>query len=132
MSKGVDGLTDDYFRQRWNAVAAPAAGATCAASSGIANIGARERILVEMIGFSARNATAAGVTMTLTARAASIAGTALASWDFVLPTAVGIQDCYSQVNIVGARGQDVFIEFGTPVASVTQKVSATGWLESST
>ena len=132
MSKGVDGLLDDYFRQRWNGTSAPAAGTTCVASTGVVNIGARERVLIEMLGFSAMNATAAGVTMTLSVRSASIAGTVLASWNFVLANGVGIQDCYSQLNINAPRGQDLVVEFGAPVASVTQKVNISGWLESST
>jgi len=133
MSKGVDGLLDDYFRARWNGVSQPAAGTTCVATTGTtATLSNKQRNMLEMLGFSARNATAAAVTMTLNVRAASIAGTVLAAWDFILANGVSIQDCYSQLNINAPRGQDIVVEFGTPVASVTQKVSISGWTENST
>jgi hypothetical protein len=132
MSKGVDGLLDDYFRARWSSTNAPAAGTTCVATTGVVNLSSRSRNIIEMLGFSARNVTAAAVTMTLSVRSASIAGTVLASWDFILAANVGIQDCYSQLNINAPRGQDIVVEFGTPVASVTQKVSVSGWTEQTT
>lgn len=132
MSKGVDGLLDDYFRARWTGTSTPAAGTTCVASAAVVAMSNKSRNIIEMLGFSARNATAAAVTMTLSIRAASIAGSVLASWDFILANGVGIQDCYSQLNVNAPRGQDIVVEFGTPVASVTQKVSISGWTENST
>lgn len=129
MANKADALLTDYLYERWNAVSAPAAGTTCVANVGATGMPAYNRIMIEMISFSARNVTAAAVTLTLSARAASIAGTSLGSWDFIVGANASIQDCYSQVNIAGIRGQDVFLEFGTPQASVTQKISASGWKE---
>lgn len=131
MANKADALFADYLYERWSATNAPNAGTTCVANVGVAGMPAYNRNIIESLSFSARNVTAASVTLTLSVRAATIAGTTLASWDFILAANASIQDCYAQLNIPAPRGQDLFVEFGTPAASVTQKVSIAGWRETS-
>jgi hypothetical protein len=130
MANSSDGLFRDYMRERWTASSAPTAGTTCVASVGnSATMHSKARNIVESLIYSARNVTAATVTLTASIRAASIAGTVLASWDILLAANASVQDCFAQLNIPAPRGQDLFAEFGTPATSVTQKVSIAGWTE---
>lgn len=140
MASSSDGLFKDYMRERWTLTSNPAAGATCvgsASGSGGAglpstnSIATKERYIIESLIASARNATAAAVTLTANIRAASIGGSIIASWDVIVAVGGSYQDCFAQLNYPAPRGQDLVVDFGTPVASVTQKVSAAGWVERS-
>jgi len=140
MANKSEGLFADYMRERWTATNNPAAGTTCvAAASGVAGgtglpanfLGAKERFIIESLIYSARNVTAAAVTLTASVRASSITGTVLASWDVIVGAGASVQDCFAQLNFPAPRGQDLVVEFGTPAASVTQKVAAAGWIERS-
>jgi len=137
MSKGVDGLLDDYFRQRWSATSAPAGGTTCVANASIANVGARERSVLEAVVFSVKNLTAAASTVVMEVREASIAGTVLASVEIVTAAGATSSDCYSQWYVAASRGGvgaygNLSVSFNTVQTSVVQKLNTCGWLESST
>jgi hypothetical protein len=62
----------------------------------------KARNIVESLIYSARNVTAATVTLTASIRAASIAGTVLASWDILLAANASVQDCFAQLNYPGS------------------------------
>lgn len=137
MSKGVDGLLDDYFRQRWSATSAPAGGTTCVANASIANVGARQRSVLEAVVFSVKNLTAAVSTVVMEVREASIAGTVLASVEIITPVGGTTADCYSQWYVPSSRGGtaaygNLSVSFNTVQASVVAKLNTCGWLESST
>lgn len=140
MANSSDGLFKDYMRERWTTTNSPAAGTTCvAAASGTAGgtglptntIGSQERYIIESLLLSARNVGAAAVTLTANVRASSITGTILAGVDVIVAVNGSYQDCFAQLNFPAPRGQDLVVEFGTPAASVTQRVSAAGWIERS-
>lgn len=119
-------LIIDSLGNNWTAANAPAAGATCVASVPAVKY-ARNHIT--QLGWSCRNAAAAPFTASLAVRDASIAGTVLATWDIVVVNGTGQQDTFA-LNIKGLKNSALFVEFGTPAASVTQKVSAAGWVDS--
>lgn len=124
----VDGLLADQMRERFTGTSAPSAGATCAANTGVTLSSSKARNVLESIIFSARNVSGGVVTLTCSVRAISIAGTAIASWDILVANNTSVQDCYN-IRLPAPRGQDLWVEFGTPVSSVTQKVSIAGYTE---
>lgn len=139
MSKGVDGLLDDYYRQRWSSVSAPAAGTTCVASAGIGAglatnkpMSNKARNILEAVVFSVKNLTAAATTVVMKVSEASIAGTVLASVELVVGIGATASDCYSQWYIPGTRGNDLVVSFDTVQASVVMKLNPCGWTETST
>lgn len=117
-------LLIDSLIHVWSAANAPAAGTTCVAS--VSANSSHEKMRLTQLGWSIRNAGAAAYTATLNVRDASAAGPVLGSWDVVIPTAVSQADTWA-VNYVGSKGNPLFVDFGTPAASVTQKVSIAGW-----
>jgi hypothetical protein len=123
MANRSEGLITDSLIHLWNATSAPAAGTTCVANSGA--VGTTKPIITHL-GWSIRNATAASYTATLSVRDVSAAGTVLASWDVVCAANVGQLDNFG-LNIIGSKSGALFVDFGTPAASVTQKVSIAGW-----
>lgn len=123
MANRSEGLITDSLIHLWNANHAPAAGTTCVANSGVVDTC---KPIITQLGWSIRNATAAAFTATLSVRDVSIAGTVLATWDIVTAVGGGNVDTF-RLNIVGSKGKALFVEFGTPAASVTQKVSIAGW-----
>jgi hypothetical protein len=128
MAKRADEVIIESLANRWNASSFPAAGTSCVASVSGPNPSTSCKINLDSLGWSARNATAAAVTLTLSVRDASLAGTTLAAWDVIVGTGVSQQDNFA-VKVQGVRGNPLFIDFGTPAASVTQKISAAGWYD---
>ena len=108
----------------WNANNTTASGTTLAVSSPTPAI--KERIHLTQLGWSQRNVAAAAYTSTLNVRHASVAGTVIASWDIIATLNASVQDTWV-VNLMGKRGVPLVVDFGTPLASVTQKVSIAGW-----
>lgn len=103
---------------------------TCSASlAPSAGVGTSKLTLTQL-GWSIRNLTAAAYTATISVRAASIAGTVLASWD-VMPAANGFALDNFVTNIKGAQGQTLNVDFSPQAASVYMKLSIAGWEEKS-
>lgn len=123
MAARSEGLITDSLIHLWNATSAPAAGTTCVANSGA--VGQTKPVLTQ-IGWSIRNVTAAAFTATLSVRDVSAAGTVLASWDVICAVNSAQIDTFG-VNILGSKGGAIYVDWGTPAASVTQKVSIAGW-----
>lgn len=117
-------LIIDSLGNNWNAYNTTASGTTLAVSS--PTPAAKERIHLTQIGWSERNVAAATYTSTLSVRHASINGTVVASWDILPAVGASLQDSWV-VNIMGKKGVPISVDFGTPLASVTQKVSIAGW-----
>lgn len=117
-------LLIDSLGNKWNASNTTATGTTLAVSS--PTPAAKERIHMTMLGWAIRNAAAATYTATLNVRQASIGGTVIASWDILPAVGASLQDSWA-VDIMGKRGVPLSVDFGTPLASVTQKVSIAGW-----
>ena len=127
MANRSEGLITDSLIHLWNATHAPAAGTTCTANSGAVD---KQKNVLTQLGWSIRNASAAAVTATLSVRDASPAGTVLASWDTIVAVGGSQLDTFG-VNLLSSRGVPIYVDFGTPVASVTQKVSIAGWRNNS-
>ena len=127
MANRSEGLIVDSLIHLWNATSAPAAGTTCVANSGAVD---RQKNVLTQLGWSIRNVSAAAYTATLNVRDASPAGTVLASWDMIVGTNSAQLDTFG-VNILSSRGVPIYVDFGTPAASVTQKVSIAGWRNNS-
>jgi len=117
-------LIIDSLGNNWSANNTTASGTTLAVSS--PTPAAKERIHMTQLGWSERNAAAAAYTSTLNVRHASIGGTVVASWDIIAALGVSVQDTWV-VNLMGKKGVPLVVDFGTPLASVTQKVSIAGW-----
>jgi len=137
MANASDGLFKDYLRERFTQTTSAAGVTACASASGVANgngnlpnnMPAKSRAVVESLTFSAANKTAAGVTVTVSVRDASIAGQVLNSWDFLVAAGGVTNDCYAQLNVAALRGHDLVAEMGTPNASLSYRVSIAGWFE---
>lgn len=130
MANRADGLIINSLGDNVSSTHAPAAGttaqATIAPSSGMA------RVCLTNIGWSIRNATAAAYTATLNVRDVSAGGnTVVASWDVVVAVGGSAQDSFNY-TYKGIRGDSVQVDFGTPAASVVQKVNVAGWREDNT
>ena len=126
MAKKADELIIDSLSNNWQVNHAPSAGTTCTASVQPTMAGSHERLHLTQLGWSIRNVSAAAYTATLSVRDATIGGAVLGTWDIVIASNTGLQDSWA-VNMIGLKGNALNIDFGTPAASVTQKVSAAGW-----
>lgn len=124
MSKNADGFITDSLNHIANANHAPAAGTTCVAS--VSTNSGHEKLHLTSLGWSIRNVTAAAFTATLSVRDGSIAGTVLATWDILCAANAGQLDNFA-THIMASKGNPIVAEFGTPAASVTQKVSIGVW-----
>ena len=115
-------LIIDSLGNNWNATGTTAAGTTVAVSS--PTPAAKERIHLNQLGWSIRNAGAAAYTATLNVRGAG--ATVIAAWDIQVAAAASLQDSWA-VNLMGKRGAAMTVDFGTPAASIVQRVSVAGW-----
>lgn len=127
MSIKSDDLLTHMLSDVKQVTSAPAANNTCTGSIAAP---ANGKLHINCITGSCVNRAAAMVTATLTIRDASIAGTALASWDFVMGT-VAAPECAVvfefKPELLGLKGSPVVFDFGTPNANMVQKVTMTGW-----
>ena len=127
MSRRSDHLLAAMFGEDLNITHNPTAGTTCVATLTVPN-GTKSRITLTSILVSETNVTATDHTAIVSVRAASIAGTVLAQHQMIVR--FGDYDglvwpCYISAPV----GQDIVIEFGTPAASITQKVAACGYVD---
>jgi hypothetical protein len=123
-------ITKCFFRDRWSATHAPAAGATVIAASPTPVGQARQNC--EFIWYSIFNqgvGTGIGFTVTVQIRSASIAGTVLASVDHYVASTTAVQVSTGGMGIPGKRGQAIIATMSTVIASLSQKVSIAGWTE---
>ena len=134
MSKKSAELIAEQLANRWSARHAPSAGTTCVVSQAVIGGQPNGRHVLDAIMGSVYNKTAAPVTVTVSIRDASIAGTVLADWDFIADSVAAAAGaaCVAFAfapQIQGIRASAMFAEFGTPNASVVQKLSIAGWTE---
>ena len=111
---------------RWSSTSNPAAATTAVAS--VAAV-AKVRHTVGKIIASQRNYAAAAATATLTVTDASIGGTVLAKIDFLTGTAA-VERATFDLELPGLINSGIFASFDTVLASVTQKITMTGYSES--
>lgn len=126
MSKKSEELEIYELANRWNAHHEPAIGTTCTASVGVVP---KARHNVVSLSYSLVNLTAAAITQPLSIRDASIAGTVLCKFNVLQAANTGSQQCFANLELPGIMSNDVFVEFGTPGASITQTVAMCGWTE---
>jgi len=126
MSKRSEGLITDFYSNGFVARSAPAAGTTCVATVTPAN--PMTRANVEYLTYSVKNTTAAAFTVTATVSDASIGGTVLADWDFIVTNGVAAQGSLP-LDLPGLRGNAVVASITPPASSVVQKVSIGGWFD---
>lgn len=125
MAKKTDELIIHQLADRWTVTHNPAAGTTVIASqAGVA----KALHQLTTLNCSIANMTAAAVTVTLSVRDSSIAGTVLAQFGYVVGTNSATQSSY-YLDLPGLIGNAIVAEMGTPAASVTQKITICGWTE---
>jgi hypothetical protein len=114
--------------KRWTQTSNPSAGASCIATQALVAGEPTGRINLTTLTATQKNLTAAAVTSTLNVRVASITGTVLSSMEFVTNTGV-VEWRNNYYDLPGKAGQSMVIEWGTPNASVIQKMTVCGWTE---
>ena len=128
MANRSEALDINVNADRWSALSAPAAGATCGA--GVSAAGATTKINLVSLSYSILNMSAAPHTTTLQVRDASIAGTVLWSMDFLVANAAAAQGTLSNIELQnGLRGNGLYMGFSTLLASVKESLSACGWFD---
>ena len=131
MANRADLLNQCFFGNRWVATHSPASGTTIVVQSPAATDGT-SRPHLETLWYSIRNQTGAGslqATVTVQVRIASIAGTVIASNEHLLAPSTSANVQLVGMGVPGKRGKSLFIGMNTVVASLTQSVSAAGWVE---
>lgn len=122
MSKGSDSLMSALLGDRWTITSAPGAATTVAASvSGATN----ERITLECLSYTIKNTNASAFTVVTSVRDASVAGTVIASWEDVI--AAGAVGSKHLPGLGISTSRAMHITQDTVLASVSARVSATGW-----
>ena len=129
MAYKSDELLIASMAHTWSNSSNPAAGTTCVAQSTTPK-DPTGRCNMSAMNISVRNVSGASVTVTASIRDTSIAGTVLSAFDFI----VGNNASTAQSFFLGlvsnpTLGAPLVAEFGTPVASVTQKITISGWNE---
>ena len=125
MNKANEGLIATIL-QRWSATSNPAAATTAVAS--VAAV-PKVRHTLGIITASQRNYAAAAHTSTLKVTDASIGGTTLAAIDFLTGTAA-VERVAFELALPGLMNSGIFASFDSVLASVTQKITMTGYSES--
>lgn len=125
MSKRESELMIAELSQRANARSAPAAGTT--ASCSVQPATPNGRLNLNTYAYSIKNMTAAPVTVTASVSDASIAGTVLMDWDFVVAAAAAVQGAFTKLNVQGLRGNSITCWMSAPASSVVQKVAMATW-----
>ena len=126
MSKKDSQLLIDSLARRWVATHSPSAGTTCVAQAPAAVPGGMHYL--DALGFSAVQAGGPAQTLVLTVRDSSIAGAVKAQYKMWLPATASVQDTWA-VKEHSIAGDTLFVEFGTPNASVVQTINLAGWTE---
>lgn len=128
MSKREDELLIASLTNRWSTRSAPAAGTTAVCN--VAIEGPKAKQSITSFSYSVNNAKgAAAVTVTGQISDASIGGTVLADWDFVVAAAAAVQGTFANLDIPGLRGSPLVFSMTPPNASATMKVAAAGWTD---
>lgn len=112
--------------QRWGRTVSPAAATTAVASVAAAP---KTRHTLGIITASQRNFSSAAFTATLKVTDASIGGTTLAAIDFLTGTAAVERETF-ELALPGLVDSGIFASFDSVLASVTQKITMTGYSES--
>ncbi len=126
MSKKSDGVIADSLDNRWQVTHAPAAAATIVASVS-APQSARSQHNLETLSYTIKNITAGIHTVTTSVRAASVAGTVLASWDDMCPATSTTNRHLTKLGIRVANGEAMHFTQDTVLANVKCTLNATGW-----
>jgi hypothetical protein len=117
-----------FWKNRWSATSAPAAGTTVVAQSPAITPNSKSHL--ETILYSIWNSNAAQ-TVQFQVRIASAAGTVIASLDNILAATAVQQVIATACGIPGKRGKQFWTGMNTTVASLTQKVTIAGWTDDS-
>lgn len=125
MSKKADQLLYENLHERWSTTNNPAAGTTAVCTSRSANpLG---RLNVDTLTYSVNNVLgAAAASANISIRASAITGTVLAQIGVGVPAGQSVQ-FNGAINIPGKVGQAVSGDISSPGASVTQKITLSGW-----
>lgn len=133
MANRADLLNACFFGNRWVATHQPAAGTTVIAQSPLGSvIGPQSRPHLETLWYSIKNMVGAGAiihTVQVTVRNVSVAGTIICATDHLVAPSTSANVQLVGMGVPGKRGGSFFISMNTVVASVTQSISAAGWIE---
>ncbi len=121
MSKRSEHLLASLLGADYNATSNPAAAATCVVTLTCPN--PKSRVTLTNLLLNETNVTAADHTAVVSIRDASIAGTVLGQHQMIVRFG-GYDGLAAPMFLSGNLGNNVVIEFGTPAASVTQKITA--------
>jgi len=127
MSKRDDELMIASLTNRWSTRSAPAAGTT--AVTNVAIEGPKARQSVTSLSYSIKNTTAAAVTVTAQVSDASIGGSVLVDWDFIVATGAAVEGTFANLDLPGLRGSPLVFSMTAPASSVVQKIAAAGWTD---
>jgi len=125
---------NDMLTKRWNDTDSPSAGTAVSVSSGVgdAPVGTQQRHNLETLSYWIWNRTGAGgvaATVSVQVRHATPAGTVIASFQHLVGASTVASATFTNLMLQGKRGKAIRVTMDTVVASLTQSVSAAGWIE---
>lgn len=129
MSKRADGLIADMLSNRWSFTDLKT-NATFTASVGDTQ-SAREQRHMDFFYLSVLNKNTANHTVTASLRDASVAGTVLAQFPFLVGASQVSQVSISDIHHVATQGKGFVVTLDTVAPSVTAAVNAAGWTDAS-
>ena len=130
MSKRSDGLLADMLSNRWSYTSS-GTNATLTAAVGAVPQSAKEQVHMDFFYLSILNKNTANHTVTATVRDISVAGSALASFPFLVGASQVAQVSISDIHLVATNGKVFAITLDTVAPSVTATCNAAGWSDSS-
>lgn len=127
MSKRSDLLVACMLGNRWRATSAPASGTTCVATAPTPQ-DSGSRVHLETIWYSIDNLNTGNITVQVQVRGSL--NTVLASVQHFLQGSVAANVNISNLALANPKkGTSLNVYMNTVLASVTQSVNATGWIE---
>lgn len=130
MSKRSDGLLADMLYNRWS-YTSTATNATLTAEVVSAPMSAKEQRHMDFFYLSILNKNTLNFTMAAQVRDASVAGTILAQFPFLVGASQVAQVSISDIHLVPAQGKGIYITTDTVQPSVTATCNAAGWTDAS-
>ena len=130
MSKKSDGLLADMLSNRWS-YTSTATNATLTPEVVAAPQSAKEQRHMDFFYLSFLSKNTLSFTIAAQVRDASVAGTILAQFPFIIGASQVAQVAMSDIHLVATNGKGFFITTDTAQPSVTATCNAAGWTDSS-
>lgn len=130
MSKRSDGLLADMLSNRWS-YTSTATNATLTSQVVAAPQSAKEQHHMDFFYLSILSKNTLSFTMAAQVRDASVAGSILAQFPFIVGASQVAQVAMSDIHLVATNGKGFFITTDTVQPSVTATCNAAGWTDAS-